>query len=401
MQLSSHEGARSDSWRRRVFDLLERGRRRDLSARAFGLLMVSLILANVAAAVLQTVPDVAARHGFALILFDRLCVAVFALEYAARLWAAPEHPLFRHASRLGSPASWRWRYAATPIMVVDALAILPFLLELLFPLSTSIVLLRLVRFLKIARYSPALMTIGRVIAAQRQALFACVVLFVGLLLFAAAVMVVVEGQMQPETLGDMPGAMWWSITVLTKLGNPDVAPLTPLGKLVAAVIMLLGIGFFALPVGIIGRGFYDEIRRHDFIVTFGMVARIPLFAALDAATIAELVGMLRARKAPARTVIIRKGEEGDAMFLIVSGAVEVAIDDRKARMSEGDFFGEMALLSQGRRSATVTATRATELLVLDGDDFKRLMARSPELAKRVREVAATRSGAGAERAKDS
>ncbi len=360
--------------------------------------MVLLILANVTAAVLQTVPEVVARHGAALTLFDRLCVALFIAEYAARVWTAPEHPMFRQDPHHGSAPGWRLRYAATPMMVVDLLAILPLILELLFPQSALVRLLRLVRFLKIARYSPALMTIGRVIAAQRQALVACVVLFVGLLLFAAAVMVMVEGRMQPDQLGDMPGAMWWSVTVLTKLGHPDVSPLTPLGKLVAAVIMLLGIGFFALPVGIIGRGFYDEIRRHDFVVTFGMVARIPLFTALDAATIAELVGLLRARKAPARTVIIRKGEEADAMFLIASGQVEVALDGRTARLSEGDFFGEMALLSHGRRSATVTATRASELLVLDAEDFRRLMARNPELAERVREIASSRSGAITERA---
>ena len=182
----------SDTWRRRTFDLLERGRRRDLAARSFDAVMVSLILANVMTTVLQTVPEFAARHGDALTLFDRLCVVIFTAEYAARLWTAPEHPIFRQDPRHGSPLGWRLHFAATPMMVVDLLAIVPFVLELLFPQSASVRLLRLVRFLKIARYSPALMTIGRVIAAQRQALVACVVLFIGLLLLAAAVMMVIE-----------------------------------------------------------------------------------------------------------------------------------------------------------------------------------------------------------------
>ena len=207
-------------------------------------------------------------------------------------------------------------------------------------------------------------------------------LFVGLLLCAAAVMHLVEGATQP--FADMPSAMWWAVVTLTKLGNSEVVPQTLLGRLVAATVMLLGIGFFALPVAIIGRGFYDEIRRRDFVVTFGMIARVPIFATLDAATIAELVGLLKARKVAAGSVILRKGEEADAMYLIANGEVEVELPHGTKRLEEGDFFGEMALLSHGRRTATVTARRGCELLVLDAGDFDRLIERNAMLAATVR-----------------
>jgi voltage-gated potassium channel len=203
---------------------------------------------------------------------------------------------------------------------------------------------------------------------------------------------IVEGEIQPERLGDLPSAMWWAVVVMTKLGHTDVVPYTLLGKFMAAVVMLLGIGFFALPVAIIGRGFYEEIRRRDFVVTFSMVARVPLFSELEAATIAELVGLLKARKVAARTVIIRKGDDADAMYLIASGQVEVALDNGNVRLGDGDFFGEMALLSRGRRSATVVARRASELLVLDAEDFEQLLARNPEVARNVRRVAESRMG---------
>jgi voltage-gated potassium channel len=372
--------------RQRVFQVLEHGRRREPASRIIDWILVALICGNVAAAVAQTVPAIALSHGTSLQIFDRLCVFVFALEYAARIWAAPEHPLLREHTALGA----RLRFASTPLMIIDALALLPLLLELALPQYSLLVLTRLVRFLKLARYSPALATIGRVIAGERRALLACVIIFVGVLLTAAAAMYAVEGAIQPDRLGDMPKAIWWAASMLAKIGGAETTPLTTLGSLIAAVTVMLGIGCFALPVAIIGRGFYKEIRRRDFVVTFAMVAQVPLFARLDARSIAEFVGILRARSVAAGTTIVRKGDRGDAMYLIASGAVDVNAPSGKVRLAEGDFFGEMALLSREPRSATVTAVRATDLLVLDVDDFLDLLERLPDIRAKVQDISQQR-----------
>jgi voltage-gated potassium channel len=166
------------------------------------------------------------------------------------------------------PTLARLKFAATPMMLIDALALAPFGLEILFPSSPVVPLTRLVRFLKLARYSPALVTIGRVVASERRAVLACLVILCGALLAAAAVMLAVEGQAQPEKLGDMPKAMWWAASMLAKIGGGDFAPVTALGRIVSAVTVILGIFCFALPIAILGRGFYEEIRRRDFVVTF-------------------------------------------------------------------------------------------------------------------------------------
>ena len=374
-------------FRQRTFEILEHGRRREPASRAVDWVLVGLILADVAVTVAQTVSHIAAQHGSALQAFDRCCVLVFAIEYLTRLWAAAEHPLLQGHAGLSA----RWRFALTPLMVIDALALVPFLLELLFPSSALIPLTRLVRFLKLTRYSPALATIGRVIGSERRALLACIVISGGVLLIAAAAMHAVEGAVQPDRLGDMPKAMWWAATMLAKIGGGEVIPVTTLGSLISALTVMLGIGCFALPVAIIGRGFYEEIRRHDFVVTFAMVARVPLFARLEAAAIADLVDMLSARTVPAGTTIVRKGDRADAMYLIASGAVDVDLAGGKvARLEEGSFFGEMALLFQGPRSATVTAARSTDLLILDAEDFRRLLDRLPDVGAAVQSVARER-----------
>lgn len=374
------------SARQRAFDILEHGRRRDLASRILDWILVVLILANVTGTLAQTLPEIEQAYGDELQLLDRVCVLVFAIEYVARLWVAPEHPLLHSLS----PTRARLRFAATPMMVIDALAFVPFLLELLFPGVAAIRLTRLVRFLKLARYSPALATIGRVVALERRALLACVVILSGVMMAAAAIMHVVEGHIQPDRLGDMSKAMWWSAAMLAKIGGGELEPVTATGRIIAAITVMLGIFCFALPVAIIGRGFYEEIRRRDFVVTFALVARVPLFAHLDAASVSDLVGILKARTVPAGTVIIRKGEPGDSMYLIASGMVQVDTSEGKVRLQEGDFFGEVALLTRERRTATVTTIRSTDLLVLDCDDFHRFIDRNPKVAAQVRAVARER-----------
>jgi voltage-gated potassium channel len=218
-----------------------------------------------------------------------------------------------------------------------------------------------------------------------------VIIITGVMLMMAATMQAVEGEIQPDQLGDMSKAMWWSAAMLAKIGGTGLTPITPLGRIIAAITVMLGIFCFALPVAIIGRGFYEEIRRRDFVVTFALVAHVPLFARLDAASISDLVGILKARTVHVGTVIIRKGEPGDAMYLIASGTVEVDASGGKVRLEEGDFFGEMALLTRERRTATVTAIKSTDLLVLDCDDFHRFVDRNPDIGALVQAVAQGRA----------
>ena len=112
-----------------------------------------------------------------------------------------------------------------------------------------------------------------------------------------------------------------------------------------------------------------------------------MFAELDANSIAELLSILSARTVHSGTVIVRRGDRGDAMYLIAGGAVDVDAGRGKVRLEEGAFFGEMALLSREPRSATVTAVRSTDLLVLDAEDFRRLCDRLPNIGAKVQAVA--------------
>lgn len=286
----------------------------------------------------------------------------------------------------------RLRLMATPLMILDLVAILPFFVELAVGVDvTAIRVLRIVRFYRLARYAPAIVTVIRVLGSEWRSLVGAGVIFAGLMLFASVAMYYAEGHVQPEKLGDVPKAMWWAIVTLSTVGYGDVIPVTAAGKFIASLVMVLGILFIALPVGIVANGFQQEIKRRDFVVSFAMVARVPLFSDLKAPVIARLAGMLTARKFAANAIIVSKGDDADEMYFIASGEVEVELPDNPVRLSEGDFFGEVALVHRDmKRTATVTAVFPCDLLVLSAQDFRRLMHDFPELHDAVRQTAERR-----------
>jgi voltage-gated potassium channel len=148
----------------------------------------------------------------------------------------------------------------------------------------------------------------------------------------------------------------------------------------------------ALPVGIIATSFSDVIHRREFVVTWSMVARVPIFESLGASALAEIMQLLYSRTAQKGEVIARRGEKATAMYFIVSGQVDVELPDAAdVKLGQGDFFGEIALLTGEERNATVRACEDTQLLVLDAHDLDRLMGRVPEIGKRIREVGHARA----------
>ncbi|MBL6431478.1 MAG: cyclic nucleotide-binding domain-containing protein [Alphaproteobacteria bacterium] len=148
-------------------------------------------------------------------------------------------------------------------------------------------------------------------------------------------------------------------------------------------MMLMGYGLFALPIGIVATAFAREIHARDFVVTWGMVASVPLFEDLRASEIAEISKLLRALSVDGGQPITRVGEEATSMYFIARGAVIVELGNTRARLEEGAFFGEMAILGGRRRLASVSAAEATQLMVLEAGDLQRLMSDKPEIARKI------------------
>jgi voltage-gated potassium channel len=168
--------------------------------------------------------------------------------------------------------------------------------------------------------------------------------------------------------------------------------MTPLGKLIAAATIFCGFVMVALPVGIIANAFSEMIHRRDFVVTWGMIAKVPLFSELEAGDIADIMRLLRAQTVEPGAVIARRGDAAHSMYFIAAGEVEIALKDRIVRLGAGHFFGEVAVLRRAHRSATATALTRANLLVLDAHDLHALMEREPRVAARMKEMIKQRLG---------
>lgn len=374
------------SSRRRVYEIIEPGIKRDSPALWFERVSILVILASVAVAVSSTVTGLDLRILDDLLIGELSFGLFFLGEYVARLWTAPEHPVFGGANGRGLIA-----YVTSPLMLLDAAGLIPLFLLVLKPQALApILIFQVLRFFRLARYSPALATVGRVLSNEWRPLMAAGLIGLGLLLVAATGMYLIEHDVQPDNFGSIPAAMYWAVVTVVTVGYGDVVPITPWGKLFTGFVMLGGLIFFALPVAIIATGFLAEIRRRDFIVNYGMVARVPAFAGLDGAALAELVSLLRARKFPPNTIIVRKGDDGDSMYFIASGEVEVVLPRQSVALQEGDFFGEVAVLGRVKRTATVIARRTSELLVLDAADVVKFMEQNPRVEAVLREAMTAR-----------
>lgn len=375
-------------WRRQVNDILEVGGDAHPAGRAVNAFIILLIFLNAIAFAAETVDDVAARYGPAFRAFNIFSVIVFSIEYSLRVWSAVDIPML---SRL-PPWRARLRFALRPIMLIDLFAFLPFYLEWIIPLDLRVLrVLRLFRLLKLVRYSPALQTLGRVLADEYRALLGALLVMLVLLLFASTAMYFLEREAQSDKFGSVPAAAWWALSTLTTVGYGDVVPVTAWGKVAGGVVMLLGVCMFALPIAIIATGFSLESSRHQFVATWSMVARLPLFSTMNEAEVAEITKLLYTRTFTPEVHIVRAGDAGGAMYLIESGEATVSLGPGKqAILRAGDFFGEMALLERRRHKHDVVARSRCRVLVLDNQALSRLTRRHPEISAYIRQVAKAR-----------
>ena len=346
--------------------------------------LVLLIVISVAAAVLKSVPQIGRAHGSLLNLILLLTTLGYAIEYFLRLWIAPENPGATGAARE------RLRYVLSLPGLVDLVAAMPFVLAPQVGLNLD--WLEIVPIFKLLRHTAAFQFMVEAVYSERRVLWGAAVLMLVLLVFQSSLVYYFEREAQPDKYGSIPESMWWGIVTLTTVGYGDVTPVTLWGKIAGGLTAVMGLCMFAIPVGIIASAFIEAVRRREFVDTWNLVAKVPLFRSLDAARIAAVADVLRARRAERGERLIGKGDQADSVYFIVTGEVEVDQETGvpKARLSAGDFFGEIALIAERTRTATITAISACKLLVLHKDDFESFMHAHPELKEAVRLAAERR-----------
>lgn len=204
-----------------------------------------IILANCLAVALETVPSIYQANRTLFYWLEAVSTCIFVIEYFARLWTCVEQPVF------ASPIRGRLRYALRPLSVLDLLVIATYLAPVDLRFLRIFRLTRLLRVLNLEQFDHSLQSISRSLGRRKNLLVVAVAAMLTLAYCFAALLYMVEHPIQPERFSSIPETLWWAIVTLTTIGYGDITPISPLGKLLSGVIVLLGIGVFALPSAIV------------------------------------------------------------------------------------------------------------------------------------------------------
>jgi voltage-gated potassium channel len=226
------------SWRKKLFNVIFEA---DTPAgKAFDIALLVLILLSIAIVMLQSVPSINAVHGQLLLVLEWVITILFTIEYLLRLIAVKQ-PV---------------RYMRSFYGMIDLLAILPTYLSLVLPQSRFLLVIRALRLMRafrvfeLSHFVSEGVNIVQALKASAQRILVFLAFMVLMAIIMGSMIYIVENPLN-DKFSSIPQSVYWAIVTITTVGYGDIAPVTPLGKLLASFIMLLGYAIIAVPTGIV------------------------------------------------------------------------------------------------------------------------------------------------------
>ena len=293
-----------DTLRRHVYDILENKNVDSPLSQAIEFFLIGLIIINVVAVIASSVNEWYLDYKIYFDSLEYFSLAVFSVEFLLRFWAVAEGDFdpsyavtlddktithlktaeetaskaedneeenseatqnFSQSSSKTLPLTdWRTRLAwvKKSSAIIDFIAIFPAFINFFVPIDLRfLIVLRVLRLFKLTRYFVALRILLTVIMREKNSFKAVLFILVILIILSASGIYLVENKAQPEHFGSIPKAMWWAVVTLTTVGYGDVTPITTAGKILGAMITILGVGLAALPAGILASGLANELNQ--------------------------------------------------------------------------------------------------------------------------------------------
>ncbi len=250
---------KTNALRNRFFLLLERPSELGNEGKAFTLLIFTIIAINIAASILETMQSLYTAFGTLFLAIEEISIVFFTIEYVLRVWACVEDPKY------ADPIKGRFKYMKELLSVIDLLAFAPAYIPFLIPVNLRFLRLlrffRLFRLFKMGHYSDAFDTMINIFQKKKEPLFITMIIGIIILVLSAVVMYAFENEAQPENFPNAFTSLYYSGITLASVGYGEIYPITPIGKLTAAVMSLLAIGLFVMPAGIIASAYYEELQN--------------------------------------------------------------------------------------------------------------------------------------------
>lgn len=239
-----------DKTRERIYDIIEKDDDNDMLSKIYDLVMIIVIGVSL-------LPLMVKEQSMTLFILDKICAAVFIIDYILRLITAD--------FKLKDKSHPYLRYPFTPMAVIDLISILPSLIPLSREMEAlrALKVFRVIRFLRVLRivrffrYSRSINRVIRVIRDSRDALLAVCSLAM-LYIFVSALVVF---NVEPDTFKNFFEALYWATVSLATIGYGDITPVSAIGRLMTMISAIFGIAVVALPAGVITAGYLKELDR--------------------------------------------------------------------------------------------------------------------------------------------
>jgi voltage-gated potassium channel len=249
--------------KKKVYDILEFTPDAGKIGLIVNVFLIFLIISTVLMVILETKIEIYLAYRTFFNAFEVFSIAVFTIEYILRVWCATINPRYHR------PVVGRLRYMGTFFAIIDFISFAPFYIPFIIPVDLRFLrilrLFRIFRILKLGRYSQSFTVMKNVFTKKKEDIVIAFFILVMILVIASSLMYYAENQAQPDKFSSIPDTMWWTIVTISTIGYGDVYPITPLGKVLGSIVAIIGIGFFALPAGIIASGYIEEVQARQAV----------------------------------------------------------------------------------------------------------------------------------------
>lgn len=226
------------TWRSRLHEIIYEA---DTPAgKLFDVILLIVIIASIILVMAESVQSIDAKYHTFLNVSEWIITILFTIEYIARIISVKK-PI---------------KYITSFYGVIDLLSTIPKYLSIIFAGTHTLValralrLLRVFRILKLARYIGESTNLVRALKASRAKIMVFLSFVLILCIILGTLLYLIESE-QDSGFTSIPRSVYWAIVTLTTVGYGDIAPVTPLGQFIAAIVMLLGYAIIAIPTGIV------------------------------------------------------------------------------------------------------------------------------------------------------